>query len=242
MSRCADAVMAIVFAPSCAACRGPLDTPSRGAVCQVCWAAIRPLTEPLCQTCGDSLPSWRLDGAFTRQCLRCRRLPRVLTRARAIGPYEGALRDILHALKYGGRRSVARPLARLMAETGASVLEGADFVVPVPLHVVRRYQRGFNQARELARHVGTPVLDALRRTRPTATQTDLPEAERHLNVRDAFAVTRGARPSLRDAVVVVIDDVSTTGATLDACACVLLDTGAREVRGLTAARAASRLP
>lgn len=123
MSRCADAVMAIVFAPACAACRGPLDTPSRGAVCQVCWAAIRPLTEPLCQTCGDSLPSWRLDGAFTRQCLRCRRLPRVLTRARAIGSYEGALRDILHALKYGGRRSVA-PARALDGRNGRQCSRG----------------------------------------------------------------------------------------------------------------------
>lgn len=242
MARCADAAMAVVFAPTCAACRLPLDSPSRGAVCQICWAAIRPLSEPLCSTCGDSLPSWRHEGADTRQCVRCRRLSRTVTCARAIAPYEGSLRDILHALKYGGRRSVARPLGRLMAATGARVLEGADFVVPVPLHFVRRYQRGFNQARELAVHVGAPVLDALRRTRATATQTDLPEAERHRNVRDAFAVAGGVGARLRDAVVVVIDDVSTTGATLDACARVLLAGGAREVRALTAARAASKLP
>ena len=129
-----------------------------------------------------------------------------------------------------------------MAASGNGVLEGSNFVVPVPLHFVRRYQRGFNQARELAVHVGPPVLDALRRTRATATQTDLPEAERHRNVRDAFAVPGVVRARLRDAVVVVIDDISTTGATLDACARVLLAGGAREVRALTAARAASKLP
>ena len=128
-----------------------------------------------------------------------------------------------------------------MAETGASVLEGADFTVPVPLHVVRRYQRGFNQAEELARHLPLPMVNALRRRRWTATQTDLPEAQRHRNVRDAFAVTRRGRRAVHAAVIVLVDDVSTTGATLDACARVLIDAGAKEVRALTAARAASKV-
>lgn len=240
-SPCADALMAVLFAPSCAACHEPLRSPTSGAVCASCWAAIRPLTEPLCDVCGDALPSWRIDAA-SRLCVRCARTPRVITRARAIAPYEGALRNILHALKYHQRRSVARPLGRLMAASGSLVLDGADFVVPVPLHFIRRYRRGFNQAAELARHVGTPVLHALRRTRPTRTQTDLPEVQRHRNVDDAFAIQRRARSRLPGAVVVVVDDVSTTGATLDACARVLLDGGAKEVRALTAARAASRLP
>ena len=101
---------------------------------------------------------------------------RVISFGRSIGPYEGALRDILHALKYDGRRSVAAPLGRMMAATGADVLQGADCVVPVPLHLFRQYTRGFNQASELAGHLGLPVLHALRRTRATVTQTDLPEA------------------------------------------------------------------
>jgi ComF family protein len=151
------------------------------------------------------------------------------------------LRDVLHALKYDKRRSVARPLAQLMAEAGAPVLDGADFVVPVPLHFWRHYRRGFNQASELARHVGLATVNALRRRRPTATQTDLPETERHQNVRDAFAIRRVARGAVQNAVVVIVDDVSTTGATLDACAAVLLAGGAKEVRALTAARAVSRL-
>jgi ComF family protein len=163
----------------------------------------------------------------------------VISFGRSIGRYEGALREILHALKYGGRRSVAAPLAAAMASAGANVLRGADFVVPVPLHLFRQYSRGFNQASELAVHLGVPVLHALRRTRATVTQTDLPEADRHANVRGAFALRRRPPPH---SVLVVVDDVSTTGATLDACAQVLLDGGAGEVRGLTAARAAGRLP
>jgi ComF family protein len=163
----------------------------------------------------------------------------VIAFGRSIGPYEGTLRDIVQALKYGRRRSIAKPLARLMASAGADVLLNADAVVPVPLHPLRQYARGFNQAAELSRHLGPGVLPALRRTRATATQTDLPEWQRHENVRGAFRLRRAVPPGC---VLVVVDDVSTTGATLDACARVLLDGGAGEVRGLTAARAAARLP
>jgi ComF family protein len=234
----ADAVTAVLLAPCCACCGRPLNQPTHGAVCAPCWSSIPRQTTPLCETCGDALPAWRQIDAI-RRCSRCRRAGRVISFGRSIGPYEGTLRDVLHALKYDGRRSVAGPLGRLMAATGGDVLAGADFVVPVPLHFFRQYARGFNQASELAGHLGLPVLNALRRTRATVTQTDLPEAERHANVRGAF-VLRGVVPV--SSVLVIVDDVSTTGATLDECARVLLDGGAREVRGLTAARAAARLP
>ena len=239
IARCADAAMAILFAPACAACDSPLDAPSGGAVCHACWSGIRSLLPPLCDICGDSLVSWRAGSASL--CIRCLRTPRVITCARAIAAYDGTLREMLQALKYNGRRSLARPIGRLMAIAGEQVLEGADLAVPVPLHFTRRYSRGFNQAADLAAHLGMPVLHGLRRTRVTATQTELPEDERHRNVRDAFAVRKLARARLRGSVVVVVDDVSTTGATLDACARVLLEAGAREVRALTAARAASLL-
>jgi ComF family protein len=148
------------------------------------------------------------------------------------------LRSIVHALKYEGRRSLARPLALLMRDRGAVVLDGAAAVVPVPLHPSRRRHRGFNQADDLARHLGLPVVDALRRLRATAPQAELPAARRHANVRDAFAARRRAA-SLRTSVVVLIDDVSTTGATLNACAHALKEAGVREVRALTAARVVS---
>ena len=109
----------------------------------------------------------------------------------------------------------------------------------VPLHPWRHYTRGFNQAAELAEHLGLPVVRALRRTRATITQTDLPEGQRHENVKGAFGLRH---PIARGAIVVLVDDVSTTGATVDACARVLLEAGAGQVRALTAARAAARLP
>lgn len=145
----------------------------------------------------------------------------------------------MHALKYDGRRSVGRPLAALLAMRGADLLTGAAMVVPVPLHRSRQRARGFNQASEIARHLGPPVMHALSRTRATPSQTDLPAGERHANVRDAFALVRHAR--VRGMVVVLVDDVSTTGATLEACARVLYEAGASDVRALTAARVVSRV-
>ena len=160
-------------------------------------------------------------------------------RARAIGAYDGALRAVIHVLKYEGRRSLSRRLARMMAERGADVLAGAASVVPVPLHPSRLRHRGFNQAADLARHLDLPMCQALRRIRATATQTSLAAGRRHRNVRGAFAPTR-ACATLAGAVVVLVDDVSTTGATLEACARALKESGVSEVRALTAARVVGR--
>jgi len=230
-----DAVLSVVLAPACAVCDRPLERPTRGPVCQPCWRSILPLTPPLCDRCGDPLPTWRAISLPLGRCPRCRRTPRLLDRARAIGAYDGALRSIVHALKYEGRRTLARPLGALMRRHGGDLLDGAACVIPVPLHPSRRRQRGFNQAADLARHLGLPVVAGLRRVRPTPTQTGLPAAQRHKNVRDAFAATSASR-GLRDSIVVLVDDVCTTGATLEACARVLKQAGVREVRALTAAR------
>lgn len=234
----ADAVLSVLLAPACAACAQPLTAPTGGPVCAACWAAIVPLTPPVCVRCGDPLASWRLISVEHAQCPRCRRRDGFVSRARAIGPYEGSLREIVHALKYDGRRRVAPRLGRLLATAGDDILRGADVVVPVPLHRSRRRARGFNQAAELAHHLGVPVAHLLRRVRATPSQTDLPAARRHANVRGAFALARGA--SVSGATVVLVDDVSTTGATLEACARVLRQAGAKDVRALTAARVVSR--
>ena len=238
MRALADALVSVLLAPLCACCKAPLDAPTTGAVCAACWTAIPQAFGPQCDLCGDVLPSWR-HLSPSRRCNRCENTGRVITIGRSIGPYEGTLREIIQAFKYNRRRSLAKPLAQRMSEAGRDVLAGADALVPVPLHFLKEYSRGFNQAAELATHLGIDVLHALRRTRATVTQTDLPESKRHENVEGAFALRRNVPPA---SVLVVVDDVSTTGATLDACARVLLEAGAREVRGLTAARAAARLP
>lgn len=171
--------------------------------------------------------------------------------ARSLGRYEGSLRNMVHAFKYRGRRALAEPLAQRLREAGMDLLGGVDAVVPVPLHPWRHWKRGFNQADDLARQLGPPVWPVLRRVRHGPPQASLPAARRHAAVRDAFdvrgralriaVVPMGARP-LPGSIVVLVDDVMTTGATLDACSRALLDAGVRSVRVLTVARAVTGRP
>lgn len=236
-----DALLAVLFAPRCAACSQLLEAPTQGPVCRGCWQSVHVMTPPLCEGCGDPLPSWRVTSQHLSLCARCRRTPRAVDRGRAIGEYDGKLRAIIHALKYEGRRSLADGLAQLMRHRGAELLEQTDWVVPVPLYPSRRRTRGFNQADDIAVRLGLPVLRALRRTRPTSSQTSLPAAQRHKNVRAAFALTTASHAgTVKGACVLLVDDVSTTGATLEACARVLKEAGAREVRAITAARVVTR--
>jgi ComF family protein len=167
------------------------------------------------------------------------RLPQWTTAHIAVGVsggrYEGALRDVIHAFKYEGRRSLADPLGRLMRDTGRALLDDCDYVVPVPLHPWRRLRRGFNQARDLAARLDRPVVDALWRVRATSSQMTLSADARRTNVRNAFIASPFT--DIPDRIVVLVDDVRTTGATLDECAKVLLRSGACEVRALTIAMA-----
>ena len=232
-----NTVLSSLFEPPCAACSAALVRPLDGAVCDLCWSAVRVAPSRQERFNDERAVAW----------------------AAAIGEYEGSLRDIIHALKYEGRRSIAPPLGALMRSAGADLLRGADVVVPVPLHPRRERSRGFNQADDLARALGLPVRPLLRRIRYTTSQIELPKDERQRNVHDAFALrasggsnhlrhslrwsavasAEAEDPPLHAAVLVLVDDVSTTGATLDACASVLKAAGAKEVRALTAARVAS---
>jgi ComF family protein len=216
----ADALLAAVLAPRCAACSVSLEHPTRGPVCATCWAEVEDLTAVACPA------QAAIDGS------------------RSAGRYDGALRHIIHAFKYQGRRTLAVRLSALMQEAGIDVLSDASCVVPVPLHAWRRVTRGFNQAADLARCLDRPVVHALWRVKATAPQTGLTAAGRRRNVRDAFAMSpllsrRARERMLTGRAVVLVDDVRTTGATLDACAQLLKSAGAREVRALTVALAES---
>ena len=221
--RLADGILSIVWAPACASCGVILECPSRGIVCSECWARVRPCAE------------WRPPLASGSVSVH-----------RSAGWYEGTLRTIIHAFKYQSRRSLAEPLALLMREAGRELLGAADVVVPVPLHSVRRWTRGFNQARDLAAGLGMPVADVLRRIRHTPPQTTLASPQRRANVRGVFSLDSGRRlrraPALKGRTVILTDDVMTTGATLDACGGVLRAAGAREVWALTAARVEAARP
>ena len=245
--RLADGLLCVVWAAPCAACDALLDAPTRGAVCGDCWRRVEHIPPPVCSACGLPLAARAGGAPDGNACATCRsRSPGGdrLAGLRSAGWYRGTLRSIIHAFKYEGRRSLAEPLAALMRSAAGALLSATDLVVPVPLHPRRRWARGFNQARDLALHLGPPVADALRRTRHTQPQTMLIAGRRRANVRGAFELSKGgllrARRTVAGRTVVVVDDVMTTGATLDACARVLCDAGARAVFGLTVARVVRR--
>jgi ComF family protein len=246
-ARAVDGLLAVFLAPRCVSCEELLDQPSSGLVCPRCWSRLAIFTPPVCESCG--LPVLRAGRCGP--CYGGRSFAHI-TRLRTLGPYDGTLRRILHALKYDSRRTLSTRLGPLLQTHSADVLEGAHLVVPVPLHAARMRERGFNQAADLASTLPLPRLDALTRVVATRSQTGLSADERWKNVGRAFALRpatsrlglthtksmqSGTARAVRDHVVVLVDDVCTTGATLEACAHVLLQSGAREVRAVTVARA-----
>ena len=216
----------LLLPPRCGGCRRVGSW-----LCASCHRAIRRLEEPLCRRCGVEVDSPR------RECGCRARLPS-LTRLRSAIAYEGPAEAAIHRFKYEGWRRLAGCLAELLAERMA--LEGvrARWVVAVPLHPARLRERGFNQAELLADelrhrlHASRPPGELVR-TRPTPPQVGKDRRTRHENVRNAFD-WRG--PGLAGEAVMVVDDVATTGATLDACAAALRVAGSGPVTGLSVAR------
>ena len=241
-SDAANDVVRILFEPACAGCAQLLDAPLRRAICDNCWNQIETVVAPFCETCGDELTG---PAALADRCDRCSTNPPAFSIARSAGRYDGPLRELIHAFKYEGRRLLAEPLGVILRHAGHDVLESADAVVPVPLHPIRSISRGFNQADDLARQLQLPVWRALRRRRHGAAQMRLAASARRRNLESHFGLSARAlwrAPlsrsgwSLNGASLVLIDDVMTTGATLEGCARVLREAGAADVRALTVAR------
>jgi ComF family protein len=175
-------------------------------------------------------------------CALCRSGVRGFDAAYSFGAYDGVLRELIHLFKYRRIRTLARPLADLLA-LAFPLDRPLDVIVPMPLHWRRRWRRGFNQAAllaaELGRRRGLPVIRAVRRRRHTASQAGLTHAARRRNVAGAFVVRR--EEAVRGKRVLLVDDVLTTGATASACARALKQAGARSVAVLTLARADRRI-
>lgn len=200
---------------------------------------MRSLPHPRCDRCGHPLTD--------ESCSWCVLLPRFVRACRSVcWVPEGAGGALVHALKYGGWTRIADPLGARMARTDwpEDVIAERTALVPVPLARERRRERGYNQSELLARVIAgiwaVPVWnDILARHRKTPTQTKLNPGERQANVTGAFSVGAGARSRLRGAHVVLVDDVITTAATMNACAEPLYDHGARIISYVTFGRARS---
>jgi ComF family protein len=226
-----------IFPPRCPACERLLRQIS---LCAVCLAAIVPAGSPLCATCGESFAGVGPD----HRCSRCLTRPPHFTRARACAVYRtderSPLIEALHRFKYGRDITLAPVLGVFLANHCPLPVDH-DLVVPVPLDLARLRWRGFNQAAALARvlaaRCGRPWHPlALRRCRPTPPQVGLGKDDRRRNVAGAFAVCD--RAAVRGRTVLLVDDVLTTGATVEECAKTLCRAGALRVDVVALARAA----
>jgi len=230
--------------PLCASCRTPLGNP--GGLCPGCWSRISFIAPPYCERLGIPFAYDPGPGILSMEAMAD---PPAYGRARAAVRYDDVARDLVHRLKYGDRLDLATSMGRWMARAGRELLEDADALVPVPLHWRRLWGRRFNQAAVLAKaaasNSGLPVLTgALRRMRATPQQIGLSRSARAANVQGAFAVTQDGKAAIYGKRLILVDDVLTSGATVDACARTLLRAGARNVDVLVFARvvAAARVP
>lgn len=231
-----SSVGTLCFPPHCAVCES--DTEPGVYLCETCSAKAQPLEAPRCERC-----SWPFDGAITEAfvCGDCH--GRSVHYDCAVAAYRsrGVVRELIHGFKYGKKRHLRFPLGDWLLEAlddpRISNLRPAAFV-PVPLHRTRKREREFNQAEELcrvlSRHSGIPTWHALKRIRHTTTQTRLSREERMENLRGAFHAVQTTR--LKGCDLVLVDDVFTTGSTVEECSRVLRRAGAASVRVMTIAR------
>jgi ComF family protein len=236
LGRVAATALDWLLPPQCLSCRAPVDR--QGQVCAECWRGLSFIDGLMCAACGIPFEFELGEDALCGGCLRERP---VFTAARAVTRYDDRSRGLVLAFKYADRTAAAPSFGAWMARAGAEMLDAADALVPVPLHRFRLFTRRYNQAALLAHAIArrraiAVAPDLLVRNRATPSQGGLNPAARAANVRGAIAVRGGRAASVADRRLVVVDDVMTTGATVSACARVLLRAGATAVDVLTLAR------
>lgn len=238
LGRCLD----LVYPPACVRCG--LGLQDGRSLCDGCDAGLPRLVAPFCERCGEPFEG-RIEGDF--RCPNCSELKFSFEFARAAMTWDEGTRELVHQLKYQRAIHLAEELGRLATEAFAdprlaTALSAGWPLVPVPLHRSRLQYRFFNQAAEVARvvgrHTGLPVVAALKRIRSTDTQTKLTRKERLKNLQGAFVVSRAGHRWLARAPagVVLVDDVLTTGSTVEACAATLRAAGFRRVQVVTVMR------
>ena len=248
IANAADALLSVFFPAPCRLCARLLTRASRIPICDGCLETFPRIRGAVCTKCGLPTSEWSLGGRAPREesrptaiCPACRERELAFERARTYGSYRGQLARAIVLLKF----ERIEPLAGWFADRLVEVVQengiAADVVVPVPLHRQRERERGYNQAhliaRPLARKLGLTCRSPLLvRTKPRPDKHILTLDERWSSVRGAFATRPGTQ--VDNVRVLLVDDVMTTGATLDACAKALRGAGAKSVIGLTVARAA----
>lgn len=228
-----DALLSFVYPAHCALCGVALGD-GEHVVCEPCWGKVPIIDGPHCRRCG-----YPFETTVTG-CRHCAGKAFRFDRARVLSPFDETVQALLHLLKYRGKRSVGRRLGCLLGQVWASEdgMGDVDWIVPVPLHRSREKERGYNQslvlATEIGRCLGVPIEQKmLVRTRRTASQTKLSVEERVENVSGAFRIPHAEK--IAGTRILLVDDVLTTGATLNACTEALIEAGAEGVYVVTVA-------
>ncbi|HEX5508716.1 MAG TPA: ComF family protein [Pseudolabrys sp.] len=230
--------LALDFAlpPLCPSCREPLG--DGAGLCAVCWSKLSMIEPPYCARLGIPFVYDPGPGLLSMEAIAN---PPAYDRARAAVRYDDVARALVHRFKYHDRLDLAPLMGRWMARAGRQLLDGADALLPVPLHWRRQWARRFNQSAALAQAIsalsGVPVVHtALKRVRATQQQVGLSKTERAGNVQGAFRVPDEAKAEVAGRRLILVDDVLTSGATVDTCARALLRVGAAHVDVLVFAR------
>lgn len=220
----------LVYPPRCALC----GQSGVGIICDVCRRSLPRIEPPICQRCGRSC-YWAVDA-----CRACANRKLFFAKARSFGRYEGNLREAIHRLKYHHFKLLGLALADLMAAQIEDAFFEVDVLSYVPLTRIKAVFRGYNQAEILARRLASqkqkPCRRLLKKTRSTKDQNTLSMRERRRNLHGVFHAIPNV--TITNQIVLLVDDVFTTGSTLSACSRVLMKAGAAEVRAVTVARCA----
>lgn len=222
LRRLAKSTFHFILPPRCLACDELVA--EQGGLCATCWKDMPFIERPFCDRTGKPMAFDLGETIISAEAIAN---PPIYRKMRAPTRYDGTARKLILSFKFHDRLDLTPHLTRHMVRAGDDLLKTADIIIPVPLHRKRLFDRRFNQSAELAKELSTRTgipcaLEALHRIRPTKQQTSLEMSERHQNVRGAFRVPRDQAIHVHGRRILLIDDVVTTGATINACTRALL--------------------